>query len=270
MTTVHDVVDQAHERSGRLSPADVQGVLFTRAGLGRRGYDEGEVDFFLERVQTELSRLLGEKSSLRDEAAELRGSGATPGVARDEASVQAVKVLSAAQLTADQYVADAESYSKRLSGEARERYERLVDDALSRAKTILDDAESAAHTAALAAGSAVADGQDGGAPDGAPGASREELEQQVAYLRTFSQVCRVQLRAYLEALLSDVEAEWGRADPGVVPAAPARPQLTAPPAAAATPDVPSPAPPADAVVVLDGQAGPPAQPARDNESLARH
>ena len=54
----------------------------------------------------------------------------------------------------------------------------------------------------------------------APEPSTEELEEQVAYLRAFGQACRTQLRAYLEALLADVEAEWGRADPGALPVRP--------------------------------------------------
>ena len=51
----------------------------------------------------------------------------------------------------------------------------------------------------------------------------EELQEQAAYLKAFGQACRVQLRAYLEALLSDVETEWGRADPAVLPPEVARP-----------------------------------------------
>ena len=51
-----------------------------------------------------------------------------------------------------------------------------------------------------------------------------ELEEQVAYLKAFGQAVRVQLRSYLEALLSDVETEWGRADPAALPqSAPAAP-----------------------------------------------
>jgi hypothetical protein len=50
-----------------------------------------------------------------------------------------------------------------------------------------------------------------------------ELEEQVAYLKAFGQACRVQLRAYLEALLSDVENEWGRADPAAMPPGAERP-----------------------------------------------
>ena len=234
MTTMDDVVDQAHERAGRVSPADVQNVLFSRAGIGRRGYDEGEVDFFLDRVQAELSRLLGEKVTLRDDVAVLRdqlapGSEGAP--RRDEASAQAVKVLSAAQQTADQYVADAESYTKRLAEEGRERYERTVEEAVARARSIVEQARAEAEATMAAAAAAAEEQGRGGAgigsvpAGGASDATTAELEQQAAYLRTFGQVCRVQLRAYLEALLRDVELEWGRAHPGAAgaPAAPAPP-----------------------------------------------
>ena len=43
-----------------------------------------------------------------------------------------------------------------------------------------------------------------------------------AYLRAFGQATRTQLRAYLEALLADVEREWGSADPAGVPQEPYR------------------------------------------------
>ncbi len=50
MTTTSSDVPRPDEWGGRLTPSDVHHVLFTRAGLGRRGYDEVEVDVFLERV----------------------------------------------------------------------------------------------------------------------------------------------------------------------------------------------------------------------------
>ena len=207
--TTNDAVNEPRDQAGRLSPADVHGVLFSRAGLGRRGYDETEVDVFLDRVQVELSRLIAEKGSLRDDVSRLRNQLAEEGTGpqRDEASIQAVRILSAAQQTADQYVADAEHYSRRVSSEARQHYEEIIEAARARAKTVLDDAERVALESSR--GIASVDGAE------IPGQaqSRQELEEQVAYLRTFSQVCRAQLRSYLEALLRDIEDEWGRADP---------------------------------------------------------
>ena len=38
-----------------LTPQDVHDVLFDKAPLGRRGYDENQVDAFLDRVSAELA-----------------------------------------------------------------------------------------------------------------------------------------------------------------------------------------------------------------------
>jgi cell division septum initiation protein DivIVA len=131
-------------------------------------------------------------------------------------SEQAVRILSVAQQTADNYVAEAEEFSRQVTGEARSEYEELVRRARENAGAILQAAQEAA---ANLAGAPV------NAPDGA-GRTVAELEEQVAYLKAFGQACRVQLRAYLEALLSDVENEWGRADPAAVP--PGAPRAPAP------------------------------------------
>jgi DivIVA domain-containing protein len=222
MTTSNDV-HSPDEWGGRLTPSDVHHVLFTRAGLGRRGYDEVEVDVFLERVQQELTRLIGEKADLRDEVSRLkaqltsagpgsRAASAVDSVTKEEAQLQAVRLLAAAQQTADTYVADAEKYSQRLTVDAREHSEQMVAEAREAARHMVAEAERlAGETAAR-----TIDGQ----VVSTAGPSKEELDQQVAYLKTFGQVVRVQLRAYLEALLRDVEEEWGRADPSVVLAQP--------------------------------------------------
>jgi DivIVA domain-containing protein len=244
------------EWGGRLTPSDVHHVLFTRAGLGRRGYDEVEVDVFLERVQQELTRLIGEKADLRDEVSRLKaqltqaGSGSRAAAAvdtltKEEAQLQAVRLLAAAQQTADTYVADAEKYSQRLTLDAREHSEQMVAEAREAAKRMVAEAERlAGDTAARTIeGEVVAPG----------GPTKEELDQQVAYLKTFGQVVRVQLRAYLEALLRDVEEEWGKADPGVALAVPQALEPAEPEA--------SPAPPATTAEVAERSDDPPAEPA---------
>ena len=236
MTTTNESYTR-QDWTGRLSPSDVHHVLFARAGLGRRGYDELEVDGFLERVQQELTRLISEKADLRDEIARLKsqlaqaGSAAPAadgGLSKDEANLQAVRLLAAAQQTADVYVADAEKYSQRLTIDAREHSEQMLDEARRAAQTMLAEAERVARDSA----SRTIEGE----LVNTSGPSKEELDQQVAYLKTFGQVVRVQLRAYLEALLRDVEDEWGRADPDAARSleerAPATSTLSAPPAAA--------------------------------------
>ena len=254
MTTSHTALHD-EDWGGRLSPGDVHDALFTRAGLGRRGYEEAEVDVFLERVQQELTRLIAEKRDLRDEVFRLKGqltlSGHEPvaagGLNNQEAQLQAVRLLAAAQQTADTYVADAEKYSQRVAADAREHSEGILGEARSAAQQLVEQAQHRAHPAAQR----TVEGETLGLPE----PSKQELDQQIIYLKTFSQVCRVQLRAYLEALLRDVEDEWGKADPGVVLRAPApreTPELEA--AAAALPSGGS---------ERTADTGPPEQPPRD-------
>src|SRR3954451_15212528 len=48
-----------------LTPADVHNVVFKKPPIGKRGYDEDEVDAFLDVVETELARLIEENNELR-------------------------------------------------------------------------------------------------------------------------------------------------------------------------------------------------------------
>src|SRR5262249_17605929 len=48
-----------------LTPADVHNVAFKKPPIGKRGYDEEEVDAFLDEVERELARLIEENSQLR-------------------------------------------------------------------------------------------------------------------------------------------------------------------------------------------------------------
>jgi DivIVA domain-containing protein len=71
-----------------LTPAEVHNVAFKKPPIGKRGYDEEEVDAFLDIVEVELSRLIEENNDLRARA----GSAPMP--------VQAVDGASAAELAA--------------------------------------------------------------------------------------------------------------------------------------------------------------------------
>ena len=58
-----------------LTPADVHNVAFKKPPIGKRGYDEEEVDAFLDEVERELARLIEENNELRAQA-ERGGRGA--------------------------------------------------------------------------------------------------------------------------------------------------------------------------------------------------
>jgi DivIVA domain-containing protein len=206
----------------RMSPADIQSVRFTSGTMLHPGYSMGEVDRFLNRTSQELARLYAEKAELRDQLRAL--SAQVQHVPAPEApSDQAVRLLASAQQTADNYVAEAEDFSRQMAVDARVRYEEQLRHARETAGAIIQAAQEAAGRMVAEDGDAVADAT-------VAGASRQELEDQVAYLKAFAQACRVQLRAYLEALLTDVENEWGKADPAGVPQPPLRTpaQRTAP------------------------------------------
>ena len=197
----------------RLTPDEVRDVWFQPARLGHRGLDQAHVRGFCLKVEQELALLLDEKSGLEREVERLRtpgpgdGSGpASNGVraAADDAHIHAVRILAKAQQTADQYVADAQQYSRQLAEDARRRRDQIVGEARSNAAAVLDEA----HASAVRAADAVP------APTPGDAVSQSELRQlqtELAYLRTFSDVCRTHLRAYLEALARNVD-EWERVE----------------------------------------------------------
>ncbi|MGA8456222.1 MAG: DivIVA domain-containing protein [Streptosporangiaceae bacterium] len=193
----------------RLTPDAVQAVTFPSARLGRRGLDEEHVRAFCGQVERELVRLFNERTALADEVQRLRrrvlglsGDDAEAGYRQDDAHVQAVRILSKAQQTADNYVADAQDYSRQLAQDARRRRDEILTEARKHAAVMLEEAHTEASSAAEAA--LVA-------PATQPDADRRELEAELAYLRTFSDVYRTHLHAYLDALLRNVE-EWERAE----------------------------------------------------------
>lgn len=189
-----------------MTPESVRSASFTSSRLGRRGLDEGEVRVFCEYVSDGLGRLINDNSMLQAEVMRLRerlleGKGRS-GVQPEDGHVQAVYVLSKAQQTADRYVADAQEYSRELAVDARMRSDEILREAKVRASMILEEAHTSASRAAAAV---VRDTHD------LPAAERQELQAEIAYLRTFSDVCRTHLRAYLESLTRSIE-EWERAE----------------------------------------------------------
>jgi DivIVA domain-containing protein len=209
----------------RLTPDVVQSVSFRTARLGRRGFDEEHVRAFCRQVEAELVLLLNERTALQEEVGRLRRrvlgkSGDSPAIGyREDAHIQAVGILSRAQQTADHYVAEAQEYSRHLAEDARRRRDEILAEARSHADRVLAEAH---HEATRAAHNAMA------APTPDTEGDRQEVEAELAYLRTYSDVYRTHLRAYLDALLRNVD-EWEHAEKASLSAVrPAPPRLTAP------------------------------------------
>jgi cell division septum initiation protein DivIVA len=188
--------------SEALTPERVRSAVFSPTRLGRRGVDEGEVRSFCDWVSDGLGRLLNDNAGLQEEVMRLRNrliSGKEKaGPQPEDAHVQAVYVLSRAQQTADRFVADAQEYGRELAQDAQLRRDEVLREAKMRASLILEEA----HTAASQAASAVADPREP-----LPAAERQELQAEITYLRTFSNVCRTHLRAYMESLSRSIE-QW--------------------------------------------------------------
>jgi DivIVA domain-containing protein len=200
----------------RLTPDGVQAVSFRSAHLGRRGLDEEHVRAFCHQVQDELGRLLSERTALQEEVRRLRrrilghpGEDDGVGSSRADAHLQAVSILHRAEQTADHYVAEAQEYSRHLAQDAERRRDDILAEASEHANRMMDKAHyeaGQAAQAALAAQMALAAQAALAAPvaGAAPPEDRRELEAELAYLRTFSDVYRTHLRASLDALIRDI------------------------------------------------------------------
>ncbi|MXP21129.1 DivIVA domain-containing protein [Gordonia sp. HNM0687] len=163
----------------RLTPADVHNVAFSKPPIGKRGYNEDEVDQFLDFVEAELARLIEENGDLKQRVEELEGdladarSGApaadstaaaepaaeertqvfatapaaeTPAAAPqpefkdDDANVRAARVLALAQDTADRLTSTSRQEADSLVADARSRADAMVSEAQSKADALLSDA----------------------------------------------------------------------------------------------------------------------------------
>lgn len=166
-----------------LTPADVHNVAFSKPPIGKRGYNEDEVDAFLDLVENELTRLIEENADLRQRVSELdqevasarSGGGAqsapaaplysepepepTPppqpvyeappaapvaAAANEDTAVRAARVLSLAQDTADRLTSTAKAESDKVLADARAQADAMVSDARKTAETTVSEARQRA------------------------------------------------------------------------------------------------------------------------------
>jgi DivIVA domain-containing protein len=226
-----------------LTPADVRNKQFSTTRL-RPGYDEEEVDAFLDEVEVELDRLIQENEELRAKLAESLRGGKVPMSAlssplaepapdimapepprpeperRPEPPMMmppaednmdtAARVLALAQQTADQAIADARREADETLGRARREADDILGKARRQAEQITSDARARAE-------SLERDAQERHRQAmGSLVQQREELERRVDDLRAFEREYRSRLKAYLEGQMRDLEA--GATDSGAFPA----------------------------------------------------
>jgi cell division septum initiation protein DivIVA len=195
-----------------MDPEDLLTVNFPPS-RGRRGCDEESVREFLRTVHADYVRLVNERKSLWQDVQRLRrriiaghvsGDAGTVLAREVDGHVHAVQVLSAAQLTAHQYVADAEAYSSKLTEEARLRRDEIMQEAQRYSDRALEEAHAKAREAAVS----VLDT----APSSQTGDQQQAARAELAYLRTYSDVYRAHLRAYTEGILRGIE-DWVGKEP---------------------------------------------------------
>jgi DivIVA domain-containing protein len=167
-----------------LTPADVHNVAFSKPPIGKRGYNEDEVDAFLDLVENELTRLIEENADLRQRVAELdqdlagarTGGSSQPtqsiplyepepepapapapqpvyeappapqaaAVVSEDQHLRAAKVLSLAQDTADRLTGTAKAESDKLLSDARAQADAMVSEARQTAETTVAEARQRA------------------------------------------------------------------------------------------------------------------------------
>ena len=219
-----------------LTPEDVSNKRFTPVRL-REGYDMGEVDQFLDEVESELERLHKENEDLRAKlSAAQRGDGeattVTPPVQKEEktepapeptpapavateemkittaadASTAATRLLELATNNADQVVAEAKEEADRIVGAARTKAERLEAET----KTKTDRLEQDARTRAQMLDSETEAKRR--ELFGDLEKEKQRLETEVENLRTFEREYRSRLRSYFTEQLAmlDGQGEGGK------------------------------------------------------------
>jgi DivIVA domain-containing protein len=161
-----------------LTPADVHNVAFSKPPIGKRGYNEDEVDAFLDLVENELTRLIEENADLRQRVEELdqdlssarAGGGAQSGVQATQsipayqqpepepepvaapAPVYEAPPQAAAAPSEDSHVRAAkilglaQDTADRLTGSAKAESDKMLADARAKADAMVNEARQTAET----------------------------------------------------------------------------------------------------------------------------
>jgi DivIVA domain-containing protein len=217
-----------------LTPADVHNVAFKKPPIGKRGYDEEEVDAFLDEVERELARLIEENNELRAQMERgggrvPAGPGADPRLAAENAELKAQldrvqRDKSAAEQAARAMQSeleqirtqggpvggDGEQQALRVLMMAQRTADDHVNDARREADKLLADARTKAEEVTREA-RAKADALERDARQrhqeamGGLDAKRTALQQHIETLKQFEREYRTRLKAYLESQLRDLE-----------------------------------------------------------------
>jgi DivIVA domain-containing protein len=216
-----------------LTPVDIRNVAFSKPLLGKRGYNEDEVDTFLDLIGAELARLIEQNNDLKKQVEQrdrkLRCAGDPGRNLRPMQQVpinfthdtQAAKVLGLAQQVADRLTGDAKAEASGMLSEAQTRSEQLLADARTKADSLVNEARTRAE-ALLNSAHIRAEALDRQSQEKAATLERDAtqrhsqiigsisheksvLEKKVDELRAVEREYRSRLKAYLESQLRELD-----------------------------------------------------------------
>ncbi len=125
-----------------LTPQEIEAQVFREKF---KGYDQEEVDAFLDRISSDIGEMLREREELLERMRTVEADAAES----IEAERLLKRTLITAQRTADETVAEAVAQANSAIAEADQRAAAIVADAEARAAQMLSDAErTAAETVA--------------------------------------------------------------------------------------------------------------------------
>lgn len=181
-----------------LTPEDVVNKQFQQTKF-REGYDQDEVDDFLDEVVVELRRLLQENQELQAKL-EAAGSGSADRPAEAAAAPAPVVAAPAAQAAPAQD--DSESSSSLLQLARRLHDEHVREGAEKRDALIAEGHATAARVVAEAEAKQRAQMN-------ILNEERATLEKKIDGLREFEREYRQKLRGYIEGQLKELDANGG-------------------------------------------------------------
>jgi DivIVA domain-containing protein len=160
-----------------LTPADVHNVAFSKPPIGKRGYNEDEVDAFLDLIEAELARLLEENNDLRQQVEQLdqqldaartdldnARSAPTPVVPRGPEDMPSRRLSTVPppssmeettpggmgggdhHVQAAKVLGLAQEMADRLTGEAKSESDSMLAEARTKAEQLLSEARAKSDT----------------------------------------------------------------------------------------------------------------------------
>jgi len=221
-----------------LTPADVHNVAFKKPPIGKRGYDEDEVDAFLDEIEREFARLIEENNELKGQGGGPAGrpdaaagsdtgleavspSGADRRLARENAELKSQlqeleQRLQQAREGQPSGPSDSEQAlsvlmtAQRTANEhvadARREADKLLGDALTKADELKGSAKSTADDLEKDARDKYQEAMGG------LEVQRQSLQKHIEELKAFEREYRSRLKAYLEGQLRDLDGKAAAVD----------------------------------------------------------